>query len=64
MYSKGGDRILTGKFITIYPNEGEFIPLLDELHSALSNQPRGPYILTDKRWKNGNVYYRYGGLYY
>ncbi len=62
MYSKHGSRISAGKFITIYPNEKEFYPLLEELDEALRGQPKGPYILTDRRWKNGNIFFRYGGF--
>ncbi len=62
MYSKNGSRISAGKFITIYPNEKEFYPLLEELDAALKDQPKGPYILTDKRWGEGNVFFRYGAF--
>ena len=62
MYSKHGSRTSAGKFITIYPNEEEFVPLLKKLEEVLRDQPKGPYILTDRRWKNSNVYYRYGGF--
>jgi len=62
MYSKHGSRISAGKFITIYPNEDEFIPTLNHLSDALANMPKGPYILTDKRYKDSNVYYRYGAF--
>lgn len=52
-----------GKFITIYPRtKDEFIHLLEELHQALLGY-NGPYILSDKRYKDGSiVYYRYGGM--
>lgn len=62
MYSKHGNRISAGKFITIYPNEEEFIPLLEKLEEVLIDQPKGPYILTDRRWKDSNIYYRYGAF--
>ncbi|MCL1934923.1 MAG: class III lanthionine synthetase LanKC [Defluviitaleaceae bacterium] len=62
MYSKHGNRIQAGKFITIYPFENEFIPLLNKLSEALKDMPKGPYILTDKRWKDSNVYFRYGAF--
>jgi len=62
MYSKSGNRISAGKFITIYPPKECFAPLLNELHELLINTPKGPYIITDKQWKNGNVYYRYGAF--
>lgn len=61
--SKYGDRGSSGKFITIYPKtEEQFILLLQALHEALSELKKGPYILSDKRWKDGNVYFRYGGF--
>ena len=62
MYSKNGSRISSGKFITIYPNEGEFILLLRKLEKVLKYEPKGPYILTDKRFRDSNVYYRYGAF--
>lgn len=62
MYSKSGNRISSGKFITIYPRKEQFISLINELDNAICDLPKGPYILTDKQWKNGNVYYRYGAF--
>lgn len=60
---KYADRSSSGKFITIYPNsEEQFILLLDILHNSLLGFKNGPYILTDKRWRDGNVYFRYGGF--
>ncbi len=60
---KSADRTISGKFITIYPHsESEFIELLEMLHILTKSFDKGPYILTDKRYKNGNVYYRYGGI--
>ncbi|HAP5615550.1 TPA: protein kinase/lanthionine synthetase C family protein [Enterococcus faecalis] len=60
---KYADRSSSGKFITIYPNsEEQFIILLDILHNSLLGFKNGPYILTDKRWRDGNVYFRYGGF--
>lgn len=52
-----------GKFMTIYPrSKDEFINLLEDLHNALLGY-NGPYILSDKRYKDGSiVYYRYGGI--
>lgn len=60
--SKNGDRITSGKFITIYPEQAEFIPLLHSIYENTKHLPLGPYILTDKRWKNSNIYYRYGAF--
>ncbi|MCL1990824.1 MAG: class III lanthionine synthetase LanKC [Defluviitaleaceae bacterium] len=62
MYSKIGSRISAGKFITIYPSEGDFELLLNELDQVLVGLEKGPYILTDKRWKEGNIYFRYGAF--
>lgn len=62
MYSKIGNRISSGKFITAYPNDHEFLPLLVCLFNELAGLEKGPYILTDKRYKNSNVYYRYGAF--
>ncbi|PTI73274.1 serine/threonine protein kinase, partial [Staphylococcus succinus] len=61
--SKYADRTASGKFITIYPeNYKSFICLLDTLHNTLKKYPKGPYILTDKRWYDSNVYFRYGAF--
>ncbi|ERN52022.1 class III lanthionine synthetase LanKC [Alkalihalophilus marmarensis] len=61
--SKYGERTGSGKFITIYPtNENQFVTLLDTLNDLIGHLPNGPYILSDKRWKNGNVFFRYGAF--
>lgn len=61
--SKYGDRGSSGKFITIYPiDKQQFLELLPQLESILASMGKGPYILSDKRWKNSNVYFRYGGF--
>jgi len=61
--SKNGNRISSGKFITIYPPTDEaFVELLDILYEKVKDKENGPYILSDKCWKNSNVYYRYGGF--
>ncbi|MGG0369607.1 class III lanthionine synthetase LanKC [Priestia endophytica] len=61
--SKNGNRISSGKFITIYPPTDEvFVELLDTLYEKVKCKENGPYILSDKCWKNSNVYYRYGGF--
>jgi serine/threonine protein kinase len=61
--SKRWARSGAGKFVTIYPgSKDEFIKLLEVLHNALFGY-NGPYILSDKRYKDGSVvYYRYGGF--
>ena len=61
--SKYGNRGASGKFITIYPTgEEQFLRLLDILDEATKHIKKGPYILSDKRWKDHNVYFRYGGF--
>lgn len=62
MYSKHGNRITSGKFITIYPQGEEFIEILNILEQKLKGFQKGPYILTDKRWKDTNIYFRYGAF--
>lgn len=62
MYSKTSSRVQAGKFITIYPMEEDFVSLIHELAQVLEKEPRGPYILTDKRWQKSNVFYRYGAF--
>ncbi|MFJ5764370.1 class III lanthionine synthetase LanKC [Lysinibacillus sp. NPDC093210] len=61
--SKNANRASSGKFITIYPMNNEiFIELLEIISITLQDFKKGPYILSDKRWKNSNVFYRYGGF--
>lgn len=61
--SKYGDRGSSGKFMTIYPvNVEQFRYLLKQLHELLKGKSKGPYILSDKRWLDGNVYFRYGAF--
>lgn len=61
--SKYGDRSASGKFFTIYPKDNEqFILLLNILENACKELEKGPYILSDKRWKESNIYFRYGGF--
>lgn len=58
---KTGDRTSFGKFITVYPNsESLFIVIIEELYKLLKYY-EGPYILSDRRYKDAKVvYYRYG----
>ncbi len=61
--SKYGDRSSSGKFITIYPhNIEEFILTMENLDTLTKKFSNGPYIFSDKRWKTGNVFFRYGGF--
>ncbi len=61
--SKSWGRGGSGKFITIYPADlPEFKALLEGLE-PLTRRFRGPYILSDKRYKDSKVlYYRFGGI--
>lgn len=61
--SKSCSRGSSGKFMTVYPrNEEQFKILLSDLDGVLKGQ-EGPYILSDKRYKDNKVlYYRYGGI--
>ena len=63
MNSKGWPRGGSGKFMTIYPSSAEqFRTLLNDLYIALKTF-RGPYVLSDKRYRDCQVlYYRYGGI--
>ena len=59
MWPRGG----SGKFITMYPADLScFKRLLEDLYAELKSEV-GPYILSDKRYKDCRVlYYRYGGM--
>jgi hypothetical protein len=52
-----------GKFITIYPHNPEhFQELIEKLYQATLRH-EGPYILSDRRYKDSKcVFYRYGGI--
>lgn len=61
--SKNFPRASACKFITVYPpSDAVCQQLLDELHSATRSYS-GPYVLSDKAYKNSTcVYYRYGAF--
>lgn len=63
MSSKRWARGGSGKFITMYPPDlPRFKNLLEDLYAELHGE-EGPYILSDKRYKDCRVlYYRYGGM--
>ncbi|MGG4095834.1 class III lanthionine synthetase LanKC [Paenibacillus lautus] len=63
MLQKIWDRVSSGKFITIYPKNIEnFYELIEVLHINLQGY-EGPYILSDKRYKDSKVvFYRYGEI--
>lgn len=61
--SKRYGRAGSGKFMTIYPpNETRFLELIEAIHQATRGM-EGPYILSDKRYRDSKVvFYRYGGF--
>ncbi|MEU4877929.1 class III lanthionine synthetase LanKC [Streptomyces sp. NPDC021608] len=60
--AKYASRGSSGKFMTLYPvDEGELKRCLVDLDEVLTGL-RGPYILSDLRWRNGPLYLRYGGF--
>jgi len=63
MSSKRWTRGGSGKFITMYPSSlAGFKSLLEHLYAELHDD-EGPYILSDKRYKDCRaLYYRYGGI--
>jgi len=63
MCSKSWYRGGSGKFVTFYPpNLVKFKRLLEELYGWVQGED-GPYILSDKRYKDCRaLYYRYGGI--
>ncbi|PPF17390.1 hypothetical protein C5B92_08880 [Rathayibacter sp. AY1A4] len=59
---KYADRAGAGKFITVYPgSDDEFARALEDLDVRLRGF-RGPYVLSDRRWKSGPVHFRYGAF--
>jgi len=60
---KGWERGGSGKFMVLYPrDEKGFLELIEACHVALKGLS-GPYVLSDRRYKDaGAVYYRYGGI--
>ena len=63
MGSKNYHRGSSGKFLVAYPQTAEhFIALIDRVHE-LTRDFEGPYILSDRRYKDNKVvHYRYGGF--
>lgn len=59
--NKNWPRTGAGKFVTIFPaGESRFVALIEELHQA-TRDLRGPYILSDRPYKDSKVvFYRYG----
>lgn len=60
---KNAARQSSGKFITIYPiNQAVFEELIEALYAVLKDE-KGPYILSDRQYRDANVlFYRYGGF--
>lgn len=60
---KNWPRASSGKFITIYPSgNGRFLELIEQIHGATC-EFQGPYILSDRPYKESRVvFYRYGGM--
>lgn len=63
LLGKGCARGSSGKFMTIYPqDEQQARLLLEELYTSLQSF-EGPYVLSDRRFRDCSVlYYRYGGF--
>ena len=63
MNSKNFPRGSSGKFFTIYPKDDEHCKaLLESLYAATTGM-RGPYILSDRPYRDSRVvFYRYGGF--
>ncbi|WP_306212831.1 class III lanthionine synthetase LanKC [Actinoplanes sp. RD1] len=60
--AKYAERGSSGKFITLYPlDETHCEKVLLDLEELLGGQP-GPYILSDRRWREGPLFVRYGGF--
>src|SRR5699024_8924281 len=58
MNSKSANRASSGKFITIYHiNNENFVEMLELISLTIQDFKKGPYILSDKRWKKSNVFY-------
>ncbi|MFT4113349.1 class III lanthionine synthetase LanKC [Silvibacterium sp.] len=55
-------RASSGKFVTIYPPQHVFLRLAEQLANVTKGMV-GPYILSDKPYRDSRVvYYRYGGF--
>ncbi|UUM21891.1 class III lanthionine synthetase LanKC [Mycoavidus sp. SF9855] len=63
MTGKNWARGSSGKFITIYPqDEDRFREMIERIYTATKGFV-GPYILSDRRYKDSSiVHYRYGGM--
>lgn len=60
---KYAPRSSSGKFITVYPDDdGRFLQLLERLDQVLDGF-HGPYVLSDVKYRNAPVFFRYGAFY-
>jgi serine/threonine protein kinase len=60
---KNWSRGSSGKFITVYPKDEEHFKKVIERAYESTRGLNGPYVLSDKRYKDSKVvYYRYGGF--
>ena len=60
MNGKAVNRVSAGKFIVIYPKKGKVLDVLEDLYKK-TRKFEGPFILTDKRYKDSQIlHYRYG----
>ncbi|WP_369185754.1 class III lanthionine synthetase LanKC [Streptomyces sp. Y1] len=60
--AKYAPRGASGKLLTLYPrDETELHRLLTDLEPLLKNH-RGPYVLSDLRWRDSVLYVRYGAF--
>lgn len=62
MHSKNADRRTSGKFITIYPPDKFLELVLERLYEKLKKYNQATYILTDRRYLDSNIYFRYGAF--
>lgn len=62
--NKNAARTAAGKFVTVYPeSEESFCEMIEEIHQATADL-RGPFLLTDRPYKDSKVvFYRYGEHY-
>lgn len=61
--SKYAERSESGKFITVYPQTVKtFLKLLIDLSNITNTFLEGPYILSDRQWKESHIFYRYGAF--
>lgn len=59
---KAANRSGSGKFITIYPSTNdELEKIVGDLYPLIKDE-KGPYILSDIRYKQSPIFFRYGGF--